>query len=357
MIATVRLLRRLVAPLSALAALECGGGDLVLPSGGGGDGGNVPNAIRSTLSADPASIQAASGRSTVTVTVRDSTDAPVDGASVALRATGGDNTLTQPSGPTGADGIATGTLQSTIPGTKVISALVNGAMLLRQTVEVTVTPASEAGIELIEGDGQNIPAGASVPVQPTVRATDGSGQPVAGVEVTFVVTGGGGSVDGATQTTNADGIARVGAWTLGADPGTNTLEARAGALPGGPVVFTADGTGGGVDHFVFSVQPHDANKGELFRVEVTMVDASGDVVPLNGIEIYLGLFPDGSEVPANRRLLGDRFRETESGTAVFNELGVTVEGRYRFRALSDDFPALGPHGPTPYLFSDPFDVE
>ena len=66
---------------------------------------------------------------------------------------------------------------------------------------------------------------------------------IAGFGVTFVVTGGGGSVTGASQTTNSDGVARVGSWTLGSSPGANTLAARAGSLPASPVDFTAVAVG------------------------------------------------------------------------------------------------------------------
>ncbi|GAC1487600.1 MAG: hypothetical protein NVS1B5_10740 [Gemmatimonadaceae bacterium] len=57
--------------------------------------------------------------------------------------------------------------------------------------------------------------------------------------MTFVVTGGGGSVTGATLTTGPLGTATVGNWTLGSAAGPNTLEARSGNLP--PVMFTANG--------------------------------------------------------------------------------------------------------------------
>jgi adhesin/invasin len=323
------------------------------------DGSTGPDPDRSRILVDPASIQAGTGTATVTVRVRDGNDDPVEGATVELQATGGGNTLTQPSGPTGPDGVATGTLSSTEPGTKTISAVVNGSVQVTRTVDVTVSPASAATrVERIEGDNQSVPAGVAVPVRPAVRVIDGQGQPVEGVGVTFVVTGGGGSVDGADQTTNSEGIARVGSWTLGPSPGSNTLEARAGSLQGSPVVFTAQGTAsGGVDHFVFRVQPHDVDKNELFTVEVAMVDADGNIVPLSGIEIYLGLFKEGSDTPTNKHLLGDRFRSTENGIAVFPDLGVTKGGHYRFRALSDQLPALGPHGPEPYLFSDLFKVD
>jgi hypothetical protein len=39
------------------------------------------------------------------------------------------------------------------------------------------------------------------------------------------------------------------------------------------------------------------------------------------------------------------------------DLGVDRAGRYRLRALTDDLPELGPHGPQPYLFSEVFEIE
>lgn len=341
---------------NTVTAVVAGVGGLTFTAMGiTGGGGPEPSASRSTVSADPASIQAGIGASTITVTVLNGDGDPIAGAVVALQASGSDNTLTQPSTTTGADGIATGTLRSASPGTRVISATVNGSVEVRQTAQVTVTPAPATRIESIEGNNQNAAVGTRVPVRPAVRVTDDLGQPVAGVGVTFVVTGGGGSVDDGQQTTNSAGIARVGDWTLGPLPGTNTLEARADALQGSPVVFTAEGTlggGGSVDRFFFRVQPHDVDEDEPFSVEVALVDAAGNVVPLSGIVIYIGLFPEGSSSPANNRLLGQRFRQTGNGVAVFSDLRVTHGNTsYRFRALSDDLPALGP------VFSQLFTVD
>lgn len=104
-----------------VASWGCGGGDLILPEPGG-----PASATRSTITADPALIAAGSGTSVVTVTVRGDTGAPVPGASVVVKATGDGNTLTQPSGTTGPDGVAQATRQSTEPGEKVVSATVDG---------------------------------------------------------------------------------------------------------------------------------------------------------------------------------------------------------------------------------------
>jgi hypothetical protein len=79
-----------------------------------------------------------------------------------------------------------------------------------------------------------------VPTPPAVRVRDASNAPVPGVSVRFQAGTASGTVSGETQTTGADGIARVGSWRLGS-AGINTLNATVeGAQLGGePVQFIA----------------------------------------------------------------------------------------------------------------------
>src|SRR5205085_573198 len=79
---------------------------------------------------------------------------------------------------------------------------------------------------------------------PSVIVKDANGNPVAQVAVTFAVAPGNGTITGASQTTNASGVATVGGWTLSATAGPNTLTATSGSLSGSPVTFTATGTAG-----------------------------------------------------------------------------------------------------------------
>jgi Big-like domain-containing protein len=338
-------------------------------SGNGGNGGGtgtIPSASTSTLSADPASITVGRGVSTLRVTVRDAAGAPVPGVVVTLSASGTGNTLTQPAQPTGSDGVAVGSLKSSVAGTKDVMAVVNGSVQLVQTAQVFVTAAPASRIAMVDGNNQSAEIGKPVAVAPSVRVTNDLGEPVAGVAVTYAVTKGGGSVSGASQITDANGVARVGNWTLGPKAGENTLQARAPSLSGSPVVFHATATAtepppppppppaAAPDHFQFRVQPHDVGVNEWFTVEVAILDASGNVVPLDGTQIYLGLWPDGSNTPDNTRLAGDRFVNTNNGVAVFN-LYIKRAGSYRFMARSDYLPKnLGPYGPE--LFSDTFRV-
>lgn len=83
---------------------------------------------------------------------------------------------------------------------------------------------------------QSAVTGSAVAVAPTVVVRDGNGNVLPGMTVSFVVTAGGGQVSNATATTNSQGIATAGSWTLGA-VGANSLEARVSALT--PVRFSA----------------------------------------------------------------------------------------------------------------------
>lgn len=89
------------------------------------------------------------------------------------------------------------------------------------------TPATVA---VSAGNGQQVAAGEAVPVAPAVVVRDASGDPVAGVAVTFAVADGGGQLQGATPTTNASGVAAVTRWTLGPS-GAQRLTATVGSLP------------------------------------------------------------------------------------------------------------------------------
>jgi hypothetical protein len=94
----------------------------------------------------------------------------------------------------------------------------------------------------IRGDGQTGPHGTALPKAFTVRVVDAAGRPVAGVQVTFKMTGGGGSIGGSNQvkvTTNASGLAEA-TMTLGGTPGPNTATATAPGL--NTLIFTATGT-------------------------------------------------------------------------------------------------------------------
>ena len=111
-----------------------------------------------------------------------------------------------------------GTLTGRSAGRTVIGAKVDG-VAGRSGVSV-VTPAS--AIALVAGISQRALAGKTLPQAVVVRATNRRGAPASGKRVTFRLADGEGAVDPASAVTDADGRARA-TWTLGADPGRQTL--------------------------------------------------------------------------------------------------------------------------------------
>jgi PKD domain len=116
--------------------------------------------------------------------------------------------------------------------------------------------ATPASITISAGNGQQAEPGAAVAVKPAVLVTNASGQPVAGVTVTFAVDSGGGSLSATSAVTGSNGIAMAGTWTLGSAEGRNTIKVTVGTLAalriaatavvvGASFPATTIGTGGG----------------------------------------------------------------------------------------------------------------
>ncbi len=202
-----------------------------------GDGGGGPDPDRSTVTASPVSIEAGTGLSTITVRVRDGAGAAVSGATVTLSATGSGNVLTQPSSPTGADGVATGTLQSVVPGTKVVSAVVNGSVSIVETASVTVTLITGPDhLEFlvqpsdVEEDEEISPA-----VEVAIVDAQGSVVTVSGVEIEIeLLEGDGESSDelkGGSKRRTEDGIAVFADLRVDSSNEDYRLRASAPAMP------------------------------------------------------------------------------------------------------------------------------
>jgi hypothetical protein len=96
----------------------------------------------------------------------------------------------------------------------------------RPAATAPVTTASAPSLNVVAGNGQSAPVNTRLPQPVRVRVLDAQGGAVANFLLDFVVTSGGGSVFGGTETTNAQGYADE-QWTLGPRLGPQTLEARA----------------------------------------------------------------------------------------------------------------------------------
>lgn len=201
-------------------------------------------AVTSAPSATSADRTAFATQPVVQLQNADGTAAAVAGAVVTAAVTSGGGTLLgTTSATTNSSGAATFTDLSIggLVGGKTITFRSDGAD--SATAGVTLTSGAATTIAVNAGNNQTAALGTVVSTPPSVKVTDADGNPVSGVGVTFAVSGGGGSVTGASQSTNAFGIAAVGSWTLGTLSFlSNTLTATAVGLSGSPVRFFASGT-------------------------------------------------------------------------------------------------------------------
>lgn len=203
---------------------------------------NEPPMPTSLQAAGPTSQQAPAGAPVPQppgVIVRDQNGNPMPGVSVEFVSTAGGGTVSPAAVTSNSEGLArlTSWTLGPIPGNNVVTATVG-------TAEVTF---SAEGIRIpafIDFMSQPLPqviAGATLQGQPAVGVRDQTGQPVAGVTVTFTVTSGAATVTPTTVVTGGEGtadwgIARAVSWHI-PTLGTHTVTATVAGLP--PVTFTA----------------------------------------------------------------------------------------------------------------------
>lgn len=218
------------------------GAVLLAACGGGGAGTDAPDfAALQIVTQPPATVQT---RTTLTpapaVQLVDGQGQPFAQAGVTITVTlqggGALSGTTQVS--TDGNGLATfsGLSIAGLVGNRTLRFSASGVPAVTSN-PIALTAGPAALITINAGNNQQALPSAAVAINPSVKVSDLDNNGVSGIQVDFAVTGGGGSITGATQTTNASGIATVGSWTLGSNPGTNTLSATATGI--GSVSFTA----------------------------------------------------------------------------------------------------------------------
>ncbi|MHC4611571.1 MAG: Ig-like domain-containing protein, partial [Planctomycetota bacterium] len=168
---------------------------------------------------------------------------PMAGETVTFAVTQGSGSVATASVQTDASGqaSATWTLGITAGTGHQVTATVSGTSL-SAVFSAQGNPDVPTTLNVFDGDGQQALVGNAVANVPAVQVRDQYGNGVPGVEVTFVVTVGGGSLTDPVDTTDVAGIARVGSWTLGSS-GANAMTGTATTpgLTGNPGIFGATG--------------------------------------------------------------------------------------------------------------------
>jgi Leishmanolysin len=225
-------------------------------------GGATPASFSATANAGPAASvakQAGDGQTSTTgvtvvtapaVMVKDAFGNGKAGVTVTFSVSAGNGSITGASQTTNSNGLATvGSWTLGNVGTDTLVATATGAGLTGNPALFTATSLSAsapANVAVFVGNNQPGLVGYGVNVRPAVRVTNAASNPVANATVTFAVQTGGGSVTSGVATTNGNGVAQVGKWTLGASAGVNTLTATVtgAGITGNPVTFSDTGSVG-----------------------------------------------------------------------------------------------------------------
>ncbi|MGH7630511.1 MAG: Ig-like domain-containing protein [Gemmatimonadales bacterium] len=274
----------------ALLVISCGGDELLLPVEGEpatlaiveGDGQTGP--IGGQL-AEP-----------LVVRVTDTRGRPVAGTSVAFASA--DGSVAPEATTTDADGLASTQWSLGMEtGTQALEASVSGASPPLAVRFTAIASAGAArGLIIVSGNGQSAPAGSTLPAALVVRLLDGSGNPISGGAVSWVVGQGGGRVDPATSTTAADGTTSA-SWTLGPAVGANTLSAVVSGV--GTVEFTATGTAAAAARLLLNGgndQSAPAQSPLAAPLSVKAVDANGNGV--GGVAVAWAVTAGGGSLSA-----------------------------------------------------------
>jgi adhesin/invasin len=260
------------------------------------------------------------------VIVRDAQGIPVAGIIVTFNVTAGGGTVTAPPAPqdpllpgeamTNANGIAslTSWRLGTVVGPNTVTATSPG--LPSVTFNATGTAGAPANVVASAGTGQTAVQGTSVAVRPTVRVTDSTGNPVIGATVTFAATAGGGSATSLVQTTDTQGQAAVGSWTLGSGaPNTLRATVTGSGITGNPVTFTAQSA---TQIAITSAPAGPISLGTNFTISVQLRDGLGAAVALPGVSLTIAIASGGGT------LNGTLTRVTDaSGAVSFTLINVT----------------------------------
>jgi adhesin/invasin len=131
----------------------------------------------------------------------------------------------------------------------------------------------------------------------------------------FAVTGGGGSITGGTQTTDVNGVATVGSWTLGASA-NNTLSAtvNAAGVAGNPAAFSASAA----TQIAVTAAPANATLGASFAITVELRDAASVLSRVNGVPLTITLESGGGTLGGTATI-----NTNANGSVTFN---ISVSG-------------------------------
>lgn len=254
---------------------------------------------------------------------------PSQGVAVTFEAEGGGSVAgaTPTTGPDGTASVGSWTIGPDAVNYTLRARITGGTVATFQAQGIPAT------FTVAAGNGQTANVGTALPTAPAVRAGRDDGTPIAGVSVTFSVTGGGGMVLGTPVQTGIDGIARPTRWILGAAPGANAAEAR--IVGKDPVTFQATGVQGAASSAI-AASPTDQSAffGNFVRSTpaISVTDGAGN--PVAGIAVTFEIVQGDGQLTGATQVTGF------DGRAQLNAWRLGNAATHQVRATSPAFPPV-----------------
>jgi hypothetical protein len=195
------------------------------------------------------------------------------------------------------------------------------------------------------GDNQSDTVAQTLAIAPQVTALDTGGTVVPGATVTFRVGTGGGTITDSVKTTDANGNATLGGWTLGPRSGSQTVIATADRATS---TFTATAVADAPNRVGFVVQPTSTPTATAIAppIQVSVQDALGNTNTNATNTITLSI----SNNPSGAVLGGTLSAAAVAGVATFSDITLDKGGTgYTLQAstgglasgISNSFDAFG----------------
>ncbi len=198
--------------------------------GGGPTGPSEPTTLEFVSGSDQQG-QVGAALGTKIIVKATNSKGPVAGVTITMATESpGGGSVSPHSGTTAQDGTAqfTWSLGSKV-GTQILTASYTGTTSVISTLTAVATAGAAAAVLGTTDQFQLVVVGHAVTVLPAVQVTDGLGNPIAGVPVTFEALVAGSTLAGTSQTSNAQGMATLGGWTIGNEAQSYTVRA---SIPG-----------------------------------------------------------------------------------------------------------------------------
>ena len=284
----------------------------------------------STVTASPASVVAnGTTTSTITVTLKDTSDNPVGGKTVTLaKNVGASSAISAASGPSSASGVVTFTVTNTKAEAVTYTATdTTDSLTITQTASVTFTAGAAATLAFSAQPttttaGQTIGGASGV----TVQILDANNNLTASADSVTLAIGtnaGGGTLSGTTTVNAVGGVATFNDLSINKAGTGYTLTAASIGLTGATSgAFNV--TAGAASKLTFDIQPGNTVAGAAISpaVAVRVEDASGNLVTTSAASVTLTIGTN----PGGGTLSGSTPVAASGGVATFSDLSIDKAG-------------------------------